>query len=59
MSGTMTGQGGRVHLEQSDMHLALNIAKMAKEGILLARTEKTQQLIKKPRAAGREEKNGV
>jgi len=59
MTGTMTGQGGRVHLEQSDMHLALNIAKTAKEGILLARTEKTHQLIKKPRAEVREEKNGV
>jgi hypothetical protein len=29
-------QGGRVQLEQSDMRLALNTAKMAKEGILRA-----------------------
>jgi hypothetical protein len=30
MSATMARQGGRVQLEQSDMRLALNMAKMAK-----------------------------
>jgi len=30
MSATMARQGGRVQLEQSDMCVALNIAKMAK-----------------------------
>jgi len=34
MSATMARQGGRVQLEQSDMHLALNMAKMAKEGFV-------------------------
>jgi len=32
MSATMARQGGRVQLEQSDMRLPLNMAKMAKEG---------------------------
>jgi hypothetical protein len=35
MSASMARQGGRVQLEQSDMRLALNMAKMAKEGISL------------------------
>ena len=56
MSATMARQGGRVQLEQSDMHLALNMAKMAKGGISRAAIEETQQLIKKPRAEVREEK---
>ena len=30
MSATMARQGGRVQLEQSDMRLNLNMAKMAK-----------------------------
>jgi len=34
MSATMARQGGRVQLEQSDLRLALNMAKMAKEGFL-------------------------
>ena len=52
----MARQGGRVQLEQSDMRLALNMAKMAKGGISRAAIEETQQLIKKPRAEVREEK---
>jgi len=56
MSETMAGQGGRVQLEQSDMRLALNIAKMAKEGFSRAAIERTKYLIKKPRAEVREEK---
>ena len=56
MSATMARQGGRVQLEQSDMHLALNMAKMAKGGISCAAIEETQQQIKKPRAEVREEK---
>jgi len=56
MSATMAWQGGRVQLEQSDMRLALNMAKMAKGGISRAAIEETQQLIKKPRAKVREEK---
>jgi hypothetical protein len=39
MSATMAKQGGRVQLEQSDMRLALNIAKMA-NGFLRAAMEK-------------------
>jgi len=48
MSATMATQGGRVQLEQSDMRLALNMAKMAKEGFSRAAIEETQFLIKKP-----------
>jgi len=50
MSATMARQGGRVQLEQSDMRLALNMAKMAKGGFSRAAVEGTQQLIKKPPA---------
>jgi len=50
MSATMARQGGRVQLEQSDMCLALNMAKLAKGGFSLAAIEETQQLIKTARA---------
>ena len=50
MSATMARQGGRVQLEQSDMHLALNMAIMAKDGVSRAAMEETKYLIKKPRA---------
>ena len=56
MSATMARQGGRVQLEQSDMCLALNMAKMAKCGFSRAAVEEMQYLIKKPRAEVREEK---
>jgi len=60
MSATMARQGGQVQLEQSDMRLALNMAKMAKEGYLHAAIEETQQLTNNPRAEVREEtKRGV
>jgi len=49
MSATMARQGGRVQLEQSNMRLALNMPKMAKEGFSHATIEETQ-LIKKPNA---------
>jgi len=52
----MARQRGRVQLEQSDMRLALNVAKIAKGGFSRAAIEETQQLIKKPRAEVREEK---
>jgi hypothetical protein len=55
MSATMARQGGRVQLEQSDMRLALNMAKMAKEGFSRAAIKETKYLIKKPRAEVREE----
>jgi len=57
MSATMARPGGRVQLEQSDMHLVLNMAKMAKGGFSHAAIEETQYLIKKPRAEVREEMN--
>jgi len=56
MSATMASQEGQVQLEQSDMRLALNMAKMAKEGISCAAIEKTKYLIRKPRAEVRKEK---
>jgi hypothetical protein len=46
----MARQGCRVQLEQSNMHLALNMAKMAKGGFSCTTTEETQQLIKIARA---------
>jgi hypothetical protein len=45
MSATMAKQGGQVQLEQSDMRLALNMAKMAKEGFSHAAIEDTKYLI--------------
>jgi len=52
----MARQGGRVQLEQSDMCLVLNMAKMAKGGFSCAAMEETQFLIKKPQAKVQEEK---
>jgi len=56
MSATMARQGGWVQLEQSDMHLTLNMAKMANGGFSLAGIEQMQQLINKHRAEVWEEK---
>jgi len=56
----MARQGGRVQLEQSDIRLALNLAKMAKGGFLRPAMEDTQHVIKIPRTDVREEmKRGV
>jgi len=52
----MARQGGRIQLEQSDMHLAWNMSKMSKEGCSCAAMDETQQLIKKPRAEVRDNK---
>jgi len=52
----MARQGGRVQLEQSDMRVALNMGKMAKDSISRAAIEETKYLIKKPLAEVREEK---
>jgi len=46
MSATMARQGGQVQLEQSDIHLALNMAKMAKAGFLCTTIEEMQYLLK-------------
>jgi len=56
MSATMARQGGRVQLEQSNMHLALNMGKMAKGGLSRTAIEETKYLIKKPCTKVREEK---
>jgi len=48
MSATMARQGGRVQLEECDMCMALNKAKMARGGFLRAAMEDTQFLIKIP-----------
>jgi len=55
MPATMARQGGRVQLEQSDMCLALDMAKMAKGGFLRATIEQTKYLMKKPREEVRDE----
>jgi len=60
MSAMMARQGDHVQLEQSDMRLALNMAKMAKGWFLRAIVEETQYLFKKPCAEVREEtKRGI
>jgi hypothetical protein len=56
MSATMARQRDGVQLEQSEMRLALKIAKMATCGFSRAAVEETQYLIIKPRAEVREEK---
>jgi len=56
MSASMARQGGWVQLDQSDMGLALHMAKMAKGGFLRAAIEQTQFLLMKPSAEVREEK---
>jgi len=56
----MARQGGQVQLEQSDMHLALNMAKMAKGGFSHTTIEEMQYLIKKsPAEVWEEKKLGV
>jgi hypothetical protein len=50
MSATMARRGGKVQQEQSDMRLAWNMAKMAKEGFSCAAIEEMKYLIKQPRA---------
>jgi hypothetical protein len=49
MAATMARQGSRVQREESDMRLAMNMAKTANEGFLGAAIEETKYLIKKPR----------
>jgi len=46
MSATMARQGDRVQLGQSDMGLALNVAKMAKQRSSHAAIEEAQYLMK-------------
>jgi hypothetical protein len=53
----MERQEGCVYLKQSDMHLALNMAKMAKRGFSCATIEETQYLIEKLHTVVREEKS--
>jgi hypothetical protein len=55
----MAREGGPVQLEQSDMHLVLNMAIMAKEGFLRAAIKETKYLIKKPHTEIRERRNWV
>ena len=52
----MARQSGCVQLEQADMHIALNMVNMAKNGISRAGIEEMKNLIKKPWAEIREEK---
>jgi len=56
MSATIARQGGSVQLEQSDMRLALNMAKITRGGFSRATEEETEYLIKKQYAEVREEK---
>jgi len=52
----MARQGGRVQLEQSDLCLALNVAKIAIEGFSRAAIEEMKYPIKKPRTEVQEDK---
>ena len=45
MPATMAKQGGQVQLEQSDICLALNMAKMARGEFMQAAIEETHYLI--------------
>jgi hypothetical protein len=56
MSATIARQRDRVQLEQSDMPLALNMAKMAKEGFSRITIEEMNYLIQQLCAEVREEK---
>jgi len=56
MSASMARQGGRVHLDHSDMRLTLNMAKMGNGGFSRAAIEEIQYLIRKPCAEIREQK---
>jgi len=55
MSDSMARQGCRVLQEQSDIRLALNMAKLANGGLLFTALKETQQLIKKLCAAVQDE----
>jgi len=55
MSATIARQGSWVQLEQSDMRLGLNIAKMAIGAFLHTAIEDTQHVKKKPQAGVQEE----
>ena len=59
MSATMARQGGQVQLRQSDMHLSLNMAKMANGRISRAAREETKYVTKTPRAEIPEEMKSV
>ena len=60
MWDTMARQGGRVQLEQSNMRLALDMAKMAKGGSLRTAIKERAHLIKIPCAdVWEEEQHGV
>ena len=54
MSATMARQGGRVQLEQSDMRLALIMAKKTNGGFSCASRDETRFLIKTPGAEVRD-----
>jgi hypothetical protein len=56
MLATMAGQGSPVQLEQSDMSLALSMARMSKAGSVRATIEETQQLVNTPCADVQEAK---
>jgi hypothetical protein len=55
MSATMARKGGCVQLEQSDMGVVLNMAKIAQGRFSCAAIKEMQYLIKKPCAEVREE----
>ena len=56
MPVSMARQGGQVQIEQSNMRLSLNKAKMVKGGFSCTVIKETQYLIKKPCADVREQK---
>jgi hypothetical protein len=60
MTANIARQGGRVQLEQSDICLAMDMAKMAKGGLSCTAIVEMQYLIKRPCAkVSEEQKQGV
>jgi hypothetical protein len=59
MSATMARQGGRVQLEQSDMRLALNMAKMAKEGFRMPQLRKQNISLRNHAPRSEKRRSGV
>jgi len=58
MSATLARQGGRIQLEQSNMLLAWNMAKLGDGGFLYTAMEEIQYLITRPHGEAQEVRKG-
>lgn len=57
MSGINVRRGGREHLEQSDIRLTINVVQTANGGLLHARLQECQFVIREPPAKVTEHRN--